>query len=76
MDLGREVDVRTASSPDGAVAWQRSSVGRELQFLVSHTVHHSAMVAASCRVRGLPVSSDYGVAPSTQRHRAASAEST
>jgi len=76
MDLGGEVAVRTASSPDGEVAWQRSSVGRELQFLVSHTVHHSAMVAASCRVRGLPVSAEYGVAPSTLRHRAAAGESS
>ncbi|MFN3244127.1 MAG: DinB family protein [Planctomycetota bacterium] len=70
-DLTSAVDVRTASTPNGQVDWQRSSVGRELQFLVSHTVHHSAMVAASCRVRGLPVSADHGVAPSTLRHRAA-----
>lgn len=71
-DLGREVLVRTASSPDGEVAWQRSSVGRELQFLVGHTVHHLAMIAACCRVRGLQVVEDFGVAASTLRHRAAS----
>ena len=47
------------------------ALGRELQFLVSHTVHHAAMIAASCRARGLPTADEYGVAPSTLRHRAA-----
>ncbi|HEB53749.1 MAG TPA: DinB family protein [bacterium] len=69
-DLARPVMVRTASSREGDVPWQRSSVGRELQFLVSHTVHHAAMVAASCRARGLQVADDHGVAPSTLRYRA------
>lgn len=70
-DLTRVVHVRTASSTDGEVSWQRSSLGRELQFVVSHSTHHAAMVAASCRVRGLPVTPEHGVAPSTLRHRAA-----
>ncbi|MFK7742207.1 MAG: DinB family protein [Planctomycetota bacterium] len=70
--LEQPVLVRTASSPDGEVAWQPSSVGRELQFLVSHTVHHAAMIAASCRIRGLSVAEEHGVAPSTLRHRTSS----
>lgn len=69
-DLATVVHVRTASSTSGEVAWQRSSLGRELQFVVSHTTHHAAMIAASCRVRGLPVAAEHGVAPSTLRHRA------
>ncbi len=68
-DLGRPVEVRTASSPDGAVAWQRSSLGRELQFVISHTVHHAAMIAANCRARGLPIAGPLGVAAATLRHR-------
>lgn len=71
VDLGREVQVRAAIAADGQVAWHRSSLGRELQFVTSHTVHHSAMVAASCRLRGLPVVDGFGVAPSTLRFRAA-----
>lgn len=71
VDLSMCVHVRTASSCEGNVAWQQSSLGRELQFVVSHTVHHAAMVANSCRVRGLPISKEHGVAPSTLRHRAA-----
>jgi len=70
-DLTMTVHVRTASSSRGKVAWQSSSLGRELQFVVSHTTHHAAMVATSCRVRDLPVAPEHGVAPSTLRHRAA-----
>ena len=70
-DLATVVHVRTASSTSGDIPWQRSSLGRELQFVVSHTTHHVAMIAASCRVRGLPVAAEHGVAPSTLRHRAA-----
>jgi hypothetical protein len=70
VDLAVAVHVRMASACKGDVAWQKSSLGRELQFVVSHTVHHAAMVANSCRVRGLPISAEHGVAPSTSRHRA------
>lgn len=71
-DLRRPVEVRTASSSDGDVAWQPSSLGRELQFLISHTVHHAAMIAASCRRRDLPTAGELGVAPSTLRYSAGS----
>ena len=70
-DLTTSMHVRTASSPSGEVGWQRSSLGRELQFVVSHTTHHAAMVATSCRLRGLPVAPEHGVAASTLRHRTA-----
>ena len=69
-DLATPMQVRTASSISGQVGWQGSSLGRELQFMVNHTTHHAAMVATSCRVRGLPVAKEHGVAPSTLRHRA------
>jgi len=70
-DLTTLMQVRTASSTRGEVGWQRSSLGRELQFVVSHTTHHAAMVATSCRIRALPVAPEHGVAASTLRHRAA-----
>ncbi|MEL7298470.1 MAG: DinB family protein, partial [Pseudomonadota bacterium] len=40
---------------------------RELQFLVSHTVHHDALIAASVRQLDVDVHDGYGVAPSTLR---------
>ena len=73
LDLATALQVRTASTVKGNVAWQQSTLGRELQFVVSHSAHHAAMVATSCRLRGLPVAKEHGVAPSTLRHRAAAA---
>ena len=44
-----------------------STVGRELQFLISHTVHHFALIAVALRLAGLEPDPDFGVAPSTLR---------
>ncbi|MGJ8725664.1 MAG: DinB family protein [Roseibacillus sp.] len=50
--------------------WQPSTLGRELQFLVSHTVHHFAMIGGICRELGIEPEKNFGVAPSTIRHHA------
>ena len=47
-----------------------SSVGRELQALSSHTVHHFGLIAMLARLLGIPVEDDFGFAPSTMRYRA------
>ena len=65
--------VSCACSVEREVPAQPSSVGREIQFLVSHTVHHLAMVGAILRLQGVPVSESFGVAPSTIRYRSSSA---
>lgn len=57
---------------DGGIE-SETSVARELEFLASHTVHHYALVAVLCRLQGVTVGADFGVAPSTLRYRAASA---
>ncbi len=46
-----------------------TSIVRELEFLLSHTVHHYAIVAIICRLQGIKLDEDFGVAPSTLRHR-------
>lgn len=53
----------------GDQAWHQSTLGRELQFLVSHTVHHFAMINGMCRQRGLLMEEGFGIAPSTLQHR-------
>ena len=55
--------------PSGEPEWSPSSVRRELQFLLSHTVHHHALVKELLRARGRAVGDDFGVAPSTLEHR-------
>lgn len=52
---------------DGATT--TSSVHRELLALVSHTIHHYALIAVALRLQGLPVDPQFGVAPSTLRYQ-------
>ena len=49
--------------------WSPSSLRRELQFLISHTIHHYALIATLCTREGLDLPADFGVAPSTLRFR-------
>ena len=49
-------------------AWTRSSLGRELQAILSHTVHHYAIVAIMLRTQGLEPGDEFGVSPSTLAH--------
>ena len=71
--------LRTAPELRGdALVWVRfeescatSSVGRELQVLSSHTVHHFALIALTLRAHGVAVDPRFGVARSTLRHQAA-----
>jgi hypothetical protein len=48
--------------------WCGSTVSRELQFLLSHTVHHYALVALMLRLRGFEPGEEFGVASSTLKH--------
>ncbi|MFU8831059.1 MAG: DinB family protein [Wenzhouxiangella sp.] len=65
--------VQVRYSPDkdtrkGAASIE-SSIERELLYLVSHTIHHMAMIAVLARWAGLNVSPEFGVTSSTRRHR-------
>lgn len=42
-----------------------SSLARELASVLSHTIHHLALVALVLRLRGVEPGEDFGVAPST-----------
>ena len=46
-------------------------VGRQLAFLLSHTIHHCALIAVMMRLRGLATPPGFGLAPATLRHREA-----
>lgn len=74
-DRDRSLRVRSEAADeegreaDGAVsAWGESSLLRELEFMLSHTVHHYALVAVMCRLLGLEPAADFGMAPSTIRY--------
>lgn len=53
--------------PPGNSLTLNSSLGRELSFLTSHTVHHMALIRLLCDSMNMPLSSDFGVHPSTRR---------
>lgn len=65
--LVQPVLVRTEAPRDAGPDehWCGSTVGRELAALVSHTVHHYALVALALRQFGLEPPPEFGVAPST-----------
>jgi hypothetical protein len=52
---------------DGLI-WSRSTLLRELQGLVSHTVHHYALINLLLRTLGIEPEAGFGVAPSTLEH--------
>lgn len=62
------VNLEGERGPLFSPAWKWSSIGRELQSLLSHTVHHYAMIAILLRLHGYQPSADFGIAPSTLRY--------
>jgi len=50
-----------------------STVGREVAFSVGHAIHHFAIVRLLCAQLAVAVPSEFGIAPSTLKHRAAQA---
>ena len=48
-----------------------TSPGRELAFVLSHTVHHNALIRVMVKLLGADVPADFGYAPSTLAHRKA-----
>lgn len=65
------VRVKQNESEDSELegAWCSSTVGREMQALVSHTVHHYAIISCILRVAGIECPAEFGVAPSTLNYR-------
>ena len=56
--------------------WSISTVRRELQFLVSHTVHHYALIALILKTVDVSVPEEFGIAPSTLKHELNKKETT
>jgi uncharacterized damage-inducible protein DinB len=59
-----EVSYGVGSSPITA-----STLGRELVYVIAHGIHHYALITVMARLQGADVPEDFGVAPSTVRHR-------
>ncbi len=64
------VPVRVTIKPtrDGPGVTVESSLGRELSFVLSHTIHHNAIVRSMAFAIGVRVPQTFGYAPSTLAH--------
>jgi uncharacterized damage-inducible protein DinB len=63
LDEQLQVTARLSAEGDEVTSW--STLGRELAFVVSHTVHHQAQIALLMAVQGIHVPRRFGYAPST-----------
>lgn len=63
--FGWPIDLTLMPASDGPCVDVQSSVGRELAFVQSHTIHHNAIIAATCKTLGVVVPEKFGFAPST-----------
>jgi len=68
------LQVRLEDGGGEAEQWSHSTVRRELQFLLSHTVHHFALIAALLERFEIGVPEDFGIAPSTLKYWQAQAQ--
>ena len=69
-DLGEQITI--CMDDGGESAWSSSSLRRELQFLLSHTIHHYALIVAIATRHGhRQFPENFGIAPSTIHHLAA-----
>lgn len=57
--------VETQIDPAGAMILTRSTVCREVAFVVSHTIHHNAIVAQLLAGRDVTLDARFGLAPAT-----------
>ncbi len=56
-------------APDRPPVVALTSPERELAFVVSHTIHHNALVRVMVKLIGVRVPADFGYAPSTLVHK-------
>ena len=64
--LDKVIEIK--SDCGSSLLWTKSSVERELQFLVSHSLHHEAMIRMILESEGIDVSEKFGIAPSTLKY--------
>ena len=69
LDPDRPLCVSVMSGRDGQSVTLRSSLAREMAFVLSHTIHHNATIRSIALSLGRAVPDSFGYAPSTLAHR-------
>jgi uncharacterized damage-inducible protein DinB len=64
----RPLRLRTLVTSMGHSITVETSVARELAFVLSHTIHHNALIGVMAMLLGAPIPERFGYAPSTIAH--------
>jgi hypothetical protein len=59
------VDVETQVDTYGSFLVTTSTIGRELMFVISHTIHHNALIGRLLEERAIEMGPRFGLAPAT-----------
>lgn len=62
------VTVESQLDTKGTTVVTMSTLGRELMFVMSHTIHHNALIAQLLASHGVSVGARFGLAPATPSH--------
>jgi hypothetical protein len=65
LPLDYPVTLRVLLAAAGPAVNVETTVGREFAFVLSHTVHHNALIAVIAKLLGVQVPERFGYAPST-----------
>jgi uncharacterized damage-inducible protein DinB len=63
--LNQPLLFRAMVTAQGPLVEIQTNIGRELSFVLSHTIHHNALIAVIAKLLGACVPSRFGYAPST-----------
>jgi hypothetical protein len=69
LDRELKTTCKTSYAASGSQV-SRSTVGREIMYVVAHAVHHYALIGIMGGLMGLKMPAGFGVAPSTMKHQA------
>lgn len=67
-EVSNPLTLSTLVAPDLPPARVATTPDRELAFVVSHTVHHNAIIGIMVKLLGAEVPAEFGYAPSTIQH--------
>lgn len=70
--LDRPVTLWSLLDAKGTAVAIRTTIGREIAFVIQHTIHHCALIAVLLEWQGVLVPAGFGLAPSTAKARATS----
>jgi uncharacterized damage-inducible protein DinB len=67
-DIRMRLTVRVLMTAEAEAIDVGSTVGRELAYVLSHTIHHNAIIGSMVKTLGGNLPERFGYAPSTVRH--------